>query len=133
MPGEIAADGRAFHRRLGRPDHHGRRYRAGWDRLWREKRGEREAEGPRPNLVVQLGSITEDLNRTWYERNSGNAVEDVQRRVRHPVHKWIGADLWMAGSSKQEPCSKQKPCCPGISRRKQPPKSTWPSCSTTCG
>ncbi len=62
-------------------------------RLWREKRGEREPEDLRQDLVVQLGSITEDLNRTWYERNSGNAVEDVQRRVRHPVHKWMGATL----------------------------------------
>ena len=62
-------------------------------RLWREKRGEREPEDLSQDLVVQLGSITEDLNRTWYERNSGNAVEDVQRRMRHPVHKWMGTTL----------------------------------------
>src|SRR5439155_23464538 len=39
------------------------------------------------------GSITEDLNRTWYERTSGHTVEDVQRKVRHPIHKWMGATL----------------------------------------
>jgi predicted phage-related endonuclease len=62
-------------------------------RLWREKRGELEPEDLSKDLIVQLGSITEDLNRTWYERSTGNAVEDVQRRVRHPIHKWMGATL----------------------------------------
>lgn len=62
-------------------------------RLWREKRGEVEPEDLSQHLIVQLGSITEELNRTWYERSSGNAIEDVQRRVRHPVHKWMGATL----------------------------------------
>jgi predicted phage-related endonuclease len=61
--------------------------------LWREKRGEAEPEDLSRDLIVQLGSITEELNRTWYERSSGNAVEDVQRRVRHPIHKWMGATL----------------------------------------
>ena len=32
-------------------------------RLWREKRGEVEPEDLSANLVVQLGSVTEDLNR----------------------------------------------------------------------
>ena len=62
-------------------------------RLWREKRGEAEPEDLSQNLIVQLGSITEDLNRTWYERNSGHTVEDVQLKVRHPIHKWMGATL----------------------------------------
>jgi predicted phage-related endonuclease len=62
-------------------------------RLWREKRGEAEPEDLSQDLIVQLGSITEELNRTWYERSTGNAVEDVQRRVRHPIHKWMTATL----------------------------------------
>jgi predicted phage-related endonuclease len=62
-------------------------------RLWREKRGEAGPEDLSQDLIVQLGSSTEDLNRTWYERSTGNAVEDVQRRVRHPIHKWMGATL----------------------------------------
>jgi predicted phage-related endonuclease len=62
-------------------------------RLWREKRGEVEPEDLSEHLVVQLGSVTEDLNRTWYERSSGNIVGDVQLRARHPIHKWMGATL----------------------------------------
>jgi len=61
--------------------------------LWREKRGEAEPEDLSQDLVVQLGSITEELNRTWYERNTGNAVDDVQRKLRHPIHKWMAATL----------------------------------------
>jgi predicted phage-related endonuclease len=62
-------------------------------RLWREKRGEVDPQDLSQELIVQLGSITEDLNRTWYERLSGDRVEDVQRKVRHPIHKWMGATL----------------------------------------
>jgi predicted phage-related endonuclease len=62
-------------------------------RLWREKRGEIEPEDLSCNLIVQLGTVTEDLNRLWYERNTGNAVKDAQRRIQHPVHKWMAATL----------------------------------------
>ena len=62
-------------------------------RLWREKRGEIEPEDLSDNLIVQLGIVTEELNRAWYQRNSGLAVKDVQKRVRHPVHKWMAATL----------------------------------------
>ena len=62
-------------------------------RLWREKRGEVEPQDLSQDLIVQLGSITEELNRVWYERNTGNAIEDIQRRLRHPVHRWMGATL----------------------------------------
>ena len=40
-------------------------------RLWREKRGEAEPEDLSGNLIVQLGRVTEDLNRHWFERNTG--------------------------------------------------------------
>ena len=62
-------------------------------RLWREKRGEVEPEDLSDVLVVQLGTVTEDLNRRWYERNTGKAIQDVQRRIHHPVHKWMAATL----------------------------------------
>src|SRR6202171_4391186 len=62
-------------------------------RLWREKRGEAEPEDLSSNLIVQLGRITEELNRLWYERNTGQAVTDVQRRVFHPVKRWMAATL----------------------------------------
>jgi predicted phage-related endonuclease len=61
--------------------------------LWREKRGEVEPEDLSGNLVVQLGLATEDLNRRWYEANTGQAVIDVQRKIRHPVLRWMGATL----------------------------------------
>jgi predicted phage-related endonuclease len=62
-------------------------------RLWREKRGEAEPEDLAGNLIVQLGSVTEDLNRHWYERNTDQAVSAVQRRVFHPVKRWMAATL----------------------------------------
>jgi predicted phage-related endonuclease len=62
-------------------------------RLWREKRGEVEPEDLSGNLIVQLGLVTEPLNRLWYERNTGHALTDVQRRVRHPVVRWMAATL----------------------------------------
>jgi predicted phage-related endonuclease len=62
-------------------------------RLWKEKRGEAEPEDLSGNLIVQLGSVTEELNRHWYERNTGQSIKDIQRRVRHPVVRWMGATL----------------------------------------
>jgi predicted phage-related endonuclease len=62
-------------------------------RLWREKRGEAEPEDLSGNLVVQLGAATEELNRTWYERNTGRSIRDVQKRVRHSAIFWMVATL----------------------------------------
>ena len=62
-------------------------------RLWREKRGETEQEDLSGNLIVQLGVATEELNRRWYEANTGQVITDVQLKVRHPVLRWMGATL----------------------------------------
>jgi len=62
-------------------------------RLWREKRGEIEPEDLSGNLIVQLGNVTEELNRLWYQRNTGQVITDVQRRVFHPVKQWMAATL----------------------------------------
>jgi predicted phage-related endonuclease len=62
-------------------------------RLWREKRGEVGPEDLSGNLIVQLGNATEDLNRAWYERNTGRTVGDVQRLVRHSAIPWMAATL----------------------------------------
>jgi predicted phage-related endonuclease len=62
-------------------------------RLWREKRGEGKPEDLSGNLVVQLGAATEDLNRRWYEANAGKVLVDIQRRIRHPVLRWMAATL----------------------------------------
>ena len=62
-------------------------------RLWKEKRGEIEPEDLSGNLIVQLGLATETLNRSWFERNSGHAIKDVQCHVRHPILRFLGATL----------------------------------------
>jgi predicted phage-related endonuclease len=62
-------------------------------RLWREKRGEVEPEDLSRNLLVQLGAVTEDLNRRWYEAHTGQILTDVQRHIRHPVLPWMAATL----------------------------------------
>jgi predicted phage-related endonuclease len=62
-------------------------------RLWREKRGEIRPEDLSGNLLVQLGLATEDLNRRWYEANTGQVITDIQRKIRHPVLRWMGATL----------------------------------------
>jgi putative phage-type endonuclease len=95
----------AANRRSG-PDGHRRDFIGGSDariimgqdekaliRLWQEKRGEVGPEDLSTNLIVQLGLVTEDLNRQWYERNTGNAIKDVQCRVKHPVIRWMAATL----------------------------------------
>jgi predicted phage-related endonuclease len=61
--------------------------------LWREKRGEAEPEDLSGNLIVQLGVATEELNRSWYERNTGRRVTDVQRNVKHSAIAWMAATL----------------------------------------
>ena len=67
-------------------------------RLWREKRGEVEPEDLSGNLIVQLGVVTEDLNRRWYEANTGPA--DYRHSAANPPSsaaldgghpRWAGA------------------------------------------
>src|SRR5262249_20887084 len=62
-------------------------------RLWQEKRGEAEPEDLSANLLVQLGLVTEDLNRRWFEANTGQVLTDIQRQIRHPALRWMAATL----------------------------------------
>jgi predicted phage-related endonuclease len=62
-------------------------------RLWREKRREIEPEDLSGNLLVQLGLATENLNRRWYEANTGQVITDIQKQVRHPALRWMRATL----------------------------------------
>jgi predicted phage-related endonuclease len=101
-------------------------------RLWREKRGEIETRDLSDNLLVQLGIATEELNRHWYERNTGHAVKDVQRWLVHPVHTWMAATL--DGIVEPEgTVFEAKFMLPWPLAKRPPPKNTWRSCSTTCG
>jgi predicted phage-related endonuclease len=62
-------------------------------RLWREKLGDAEPRDLSGNLVVQLGVATEELNRRWYEANTGQVITDVQKHIGHPGLLWMGATL----------------------------------------
>ena len=62
-------------------------------RLWREKRGEEAPPDLSGVLIVQLGIATEDLNRRWYELNSGQRVSDIQRHAIHCTMPWMAATL----------------------------------------
>ena len=62
-------------------------------RLWKEKRGDIEPQDLSGDLLVQLGTVTEPLNRHWYEKNTGQVVTEVQRQVFHAVHRWMAAAL----------------------------------------
>ena len=80
-------------------------------RLWQEKRGEVEPKDLSGNLVVQLGIVTEVLNRRWYEANTGDVITDVQRLVRHPTVRWMGATLDGRVEASAAPYSKRNSCC----------------------
>src|SRR5215467_3442401 len=62
-------------------------------RLRREKRGEVAPEDLSANLVVQLGLATEELNRRWYQANTGQVITDIQQNIRHPALRWMGATV----------------------------------------
>jgi predicted phage-related endonuclease len=85
-------------------------------RLWREKRGEAEPQNLSDNLIVQLGLVTEPLNRHWFERNTGHVITQVQRRVQHPVIRWMAATLdgWL---SRPAASSRPSSCCRGRFQR----------------
>ena len=60
---------------------------------WQEKRGEAGPPDLSGNLVVQLGLVTEGLNRFWFERMSGHRVGQCQTRKFHPSIVWMAATL----------------------------------------
>src|SRR2546425_7413223 len=101
-------------------------------RLWREKRGEAEPEDLSGNLAVQLGVATEPLNRSWYERNTGQAVKEVQRWVRHPVIRWLAAtvDGMVEGTGA---VFEAKFMLPWSFSEEAAAENTWPNSSATCG
>jgi predicted phage-related endonuclease len=101
-------------------------------RLWREKRGEVEPQDLSGNLIVQLGRATEELNRRWYETNTGQVIADVQRRVRHPTVRWMGATLdgrIQASGAVFE----SKFMLPWSFSEEAAAEKHMRSCSTTCG
>lgn len=100
-------------------------------RLWREKRGETAALDLSGVLIVQLGLVTEDLNRRWYEINSGHRISDIQRHAIHRTIPWMAATL--DGLVKETGAVfEAKFMLPCRSQRRRLRRSTWLSSSTTC-
>ena len=66
-------------------------------RLWQQKRGEAEPPDLSGNLVVQLGLVTEGLNRFWFERMSGQRVGQCQTPQIPLIHRVDGGDLGRRG------------------------------------
>jgi len=77
------------------------RMRGLWSGCGGRNGGEVEPEDLSGNLIVQLGLVTEDLNRRWYEANTGQVITDVQRRVFHPALKWMAATLDGSGGGQR--------------------------------
>jgi hypothetical protein len=42
-------------------------------------------------LSISFCRDTEELNRRWYEANTGQVLTDVQQEVRHPTLRWMAA------------------------------------------
>ena len=100
-------------------------------RLWREKRGGAEPEDLSGNLVVQLGVVTKRSTDTGMS-DTGQVVTAVQRRVQHPVVRFLAATLdgKIEGTGAVfDPSS----CSHGRSLKRRRRKSTSPRSSTTCG
>ena len=57
-------------------------------RLWQEKRGEAEPEDLSGRLSVVLGCWTEDFNRQWYEKLSGNRIIDAGAQFTCSEYRW---------------------------------------------
>ena len=102
-------------------------------RLWREKRGDAEPEDLSGNLAVQLGVATEALNRHWYERNTGQVVTAVQRRVQHPVIRFRGRHVGRHGRGDGGGVRNPNSCSRGPFPKKLRHKNTSPKSSTICG
>jgi predicted phage-related endonuclease len=61
--------------------------------LWQEKRGEVAPVDLSGELIVQLGLVTEKLNRSWYERTTGHRIGQCQARKFHSSIVWMAATL----------------------------------------
>ena len=94
---------------------------------WRGRTG-----GLSGNLIVQLGLVTEDLNRRWYEANTGQVITDIQKQVRRPALRWMAATLDGRGQG-SDAVFEAKFMLPWSSRRKPPPKNICRSCNIICG
>ena len=80
-----------------------------------------------------LGSSTEDLNRRWYEANTGQVIIDIQRRVHHPALRWMAATLGWPGRGQRCGVRGQVHAAVVVLGRSGGRRNTCRSCSTICG
>ncbi len=65
-----------------------------WFSLWEEKTGRREPEDLSGVLPVQLGILTEELNRSWFELQTGLTVgRDNCAGLAHPIHEFMVGNI----------------------------------------
>ncbi|MEQ8698628.1 MAG: YqaJ viral recombinase family protein, partial [Bauldia litoralis] len=65
-----------------------------WLALWEEKTGRRTPEDLSGVLPVQIGIVTEDLNRRWFEQQTGQQVyRDKCDDLVHPEHGFMRGNL----------------------------------------
>lgn len=65
-----------------------------WHKLWLEKTGREESDDLSDVLPVQLGSWTEEFNRQWYQKQTGNLVlTDGCEMLQHLDKTWMQANL----------------------------------------
>jgi hypothetical protein len=86
-------------------------------RLWREKRGEADPEDLFGNLIVQLGAAAEELNRSWYEPNTGRRVTSSTASGTRLFPGWWRPST--ASWREPKPYSKPNSCSPGHSPKRQ--------------
>ena len=62
-------------------------------RLFQEKRGEIEPEDLSSVLPVQMGTWTEELNRYWFQRETGITVDVLDHPMVHKNHPWMRCNV----------------------------------------
>ncbi|MEH2517371.1 putative phage-related endonuclease [Bradyrhizobium sp. AZCC 1610] len=73
------------------------------ERLWREKRGEKEPEDLSEVILINLGNLTEPLNADLMEKDTGWWVTDEQLKVHYP--DWDKAHTTLDGYLRETPTS----------------------------
>lgn len=61
--------------------------------LWLEKIGQKSPDDLSWVLPVQIGVVTESLNRAFYEKSSGRAVTDAGKMLRHDSISYMRCEL----------------------------------------
>jgi hypothetical protein len=80
------------HRWLRRPDHHGKR-RGCPAAVVAGEAGRDRAGGPHRQPHRPARFSHREINRRWYQANTGRVITDVQQWRRHPTLRWMAATL----------------------------------------